>query len=82
MEAEFPKICDVILALMDEPHPNGQKDCRNRRPSAKDAQEIIQFGQVDFEQVAEKRQAASQAKNDANLAKQSGVSKNIQHNVK
>ena len=28
------------------------------------------------------RQAASQAKNDTNLAKQSGVSKNTQHNVK
>ena len=41
-------------------------------PQAKDAQEIIQLEQVDFEQVAEKRQAASKAKNDTNLAKQSG----------
>ena len=52
-----------------------------RRPSAKDAQDIIQFEQVDFEQVAETRQAALQAKNDTNLAKHSGVSKNTQHNV-
>ena len=40
------------------------------------------FEQVDFEQVAEKRQACDAAKNDTNLAKQSGVSKNTQHNVK
>ena len=53
-----------------------------RSPSAKDAQEVIQFDQVDHEQVAEKRQAASQAKKDKNLAKQSGVSKNTQHDVK
>ena len=56
--------------------------CRSRRPSAKDAQEVIQLEQVDFEQVAVKRQTASQAKNDTNLAKQSGEPKNTQHNVK
>ena len=65
-----------------EPHPNGQEDCRSRRPSTKDAQEIIQFEHVDFEQVVEKRQAASQAKKSTNRAKQIGVSKNTQHNVK
>ena len=65
-----------------EPHPIGQRDCRSRRPSTKDAQEIIQFEQIDFEQVTEKRQAASQAKNGTNHAKQSGVSKNTQHNVR
>ena len=65
-----------------EPHPIGQEDCRSRRPPTKDAQEIIQFEHVDFEQVVEKRQAASQAKNGTNRAKQSGVSKNTQHNVK
>ena len=43
---------------------------------------MIQIEQVDFEQVAEKRQACDVAKNDTNLAKQSGVSKNAQHNVK
>ena len=43
-----------------------------------DAQGVIQFEQVDFEQVAEKQQAALQAINDTNLAKQSGVSKNTQ----
>ena len=43
---------------------------------------MIQFERVDHEQVAEKRQACDVAKNDANLAKQSGVSKNTQHNVK
>ena len=57
-------------------------DYRSRRPAIMDAQVVIQFEQVDFEQVAEKRQAASQTKNDTNLAKQSGVSKNTQHNVK
>ena len=57
-------------------------DYRSRRPSTKDAQGVIQFEQVDFEQVAEKRQACDVAKNDTNLAKQSGVSKNTQHNVK
>ena len=51
-----------------------------RRPSTKEAQEVIQFEQVDFEQVAEKRQACDV--NDTNLSKQSGVSKNTQHNVK
>ena len=76
-------ICDGILALMDKnPIPIGQKDCSNRRPPAKDAQEIIQFERVDHEQVAEKRQTTSQAKNDANLAKQSDISKNTQHNVR
>ena len=35
-----------------------------------------------FEQVAEKRQACDVAKNDANLAEQSDMSKNTQHNVK
>ena len=59
----------------------GRKKPAHRRPSAKDAQEVIQFERLDHEQVAEKRQTASQAKNDANLAKQSGVSKNTQHNV-
>ena len=46
------------------------------------AQEIILFERVDHEQVAEKRQTASQTKNDTNLAKQSDVSKNTQHNVR
>ena len=32
-----------------------------------------------MKQVAEKRQTASQAENDANLAKQSDMSKNTQH---
>ena len=72
----------MASSLAQEPHPICQKDCRNRRPSAKDAQEIIQFEQADFEQVAEKRQAASKSKNDTNLAKKSGVSKNTQHTVK
>ena len=52
-----------------------------RRPSAKDAQEVIHFEEIDFEHVAEKRQAASQTKNHTNLAQQSGVSK-THHNVK
>ena len=44
VEAELQKICDGILALMDKNFiPIGQKDCRSRRPSTKDAQEIIQF---------------------------------------
>ena len=51
-------------------------------PSKKDAQEAIQFEQDDFEQVEEKRQAATQTKNDTNLAKQSGVSKNTQRKLK
>ena len=42
----------------------------------------IQFEQVDFEQIEEKRPAASHAKNDTKRAKQSGDSKNTQHNVK
>ena len=33
-----------------------QKDCRSRKASAKNAQEIIQFERVDFEQVTDKRQ--------------------------
>ena len=37
--------------------PISQTEYRSRRTSTKDAQEVIQFGQVDFEQVAEKRQA-------------------------
>ena len=37
---------------------------------------VIQFEQVDFEQVAEKRPACDVAKNDTNLVKQSVVSKN------
>ena len=65
-----------------EPHPIGQTDYSSRRPPTKEAQEVIQFEQVDFEQVAEKRQACDVAKNDTNLAMQSGVSKNTQHNVK
>ena len=95
VEAQLQKIYDDIFALMDknlilsatriagaEDHSIGRKDCRSRRPSAKDAQKIIHFERVDHEQIAEKRQAASQAKNDANLAKQSDMSKNTQHNVK
>ena len=35
-----------------------------------------------FEQVAEKRQAFDEAKNDTNLAKQSDMSRNTQHNEK
>ena len=58
----------------------GRKKPAHRRPLAKDAQEVIQFERVDFEQVAEKRQACNVSKNDANLAKQS-VTKNTQHNV-
>ena len=54
----------------------------SRRSSAKDAQEIIQFERVEHEQVAEKRQTASPAKNDTNLAKKSDMSKNTQHNVR
>ena len=45
-------------------------------------QEVIQFEQVNHEQVAGKRQACDVSKNNANLAKQSGVSKNTQHIVK
>ena len=79
VEAEFQELCDDILALKDK---NLIPSAR-RIPKAisKDAQDIIQFEQVDFEQVAETRQAALQAKNDTNLAKHSGVSKNTQHNV-
>ena len=78
MEAEFQKICGGILALMDKkPLPIGQKDCRKainkRRPKRSSS---------DLKQVAEKRQTASQAKNDANLAKQRDMPKNTQHNVK
>ena len=60
---------------------------KNLIPSARgiagtEGLEIIQFEQVDIELVAQKRQAASQANNDTNLAKHSGVSKNTEHNVK
>ena len=83
----------MTSSLSQEPHPIGQKDCRSvrssegkkpahRRPSAKDAQEVIRVEQVDFEQVAEKRQACDVAKNETNLAKQSDLSKNTQYNVK
>ena len=65
-----------------ELHSVGQKHCMSRRPSARDAEEIIQFERVDHEQVAEKRQTTSQTKNDTYLAKHSGVSKNTQQSVK
>ena len=59
-----------------------QKDCRAEGHQQRTQKRPPQFDQVDFEQIAEKRQAASQAKNDTNLSKQSGVSKNTQHNTK
>ena len=82
MEAELQKICDDIFALMDENLiPSARRIAGAEGHQQKDAQEIIQFERVDFEQVAEKR-ACDVAKNDANLAKQSDMSKNTQDNVK
>ena len=52
------------------------KHLRSWKPSTKDAQDIIQFEQIDFEQIEEKWEATSKAQNDTNRAKQSFVSKN------
>ena len=82
MDAELQKIYDGILALMD----------KNVIPSARRITEAKGHNEgrprghpvtaSRFEQVAEKRQACDVAKNDTNLAKQGGVSKNTQRNVK
>ena len=83
MEAELQKICDDILALMDKNLiPSARRIAGAEGHQQKEAQELIQFERVDLEQVAEKRQACDVAKNDTNLAKQSDVSKNTQHNVR
>ena len=73
----------VMIALMDKNLiPSARRIAGAEGHQQKDAQEIIQFERVDFEQVAEKRQACDVAKNGSNFAKQSDVSKNTQHNVK
>ena len=71
VEAEFQKICDDILVLMD----------KNLIESAEGLHEpeIIQF-ELHRSQRSDRQHR--KPKNDTNLAKQSGVSKNTQHNVK
>ena len=83
MEAELQKICDDILALMNKNLvPTARRIAGAEGHQQKTLKRSSIFERVDHEQVAEKRKACDVAKNDANLAKQSDMSKNTQHNVK
>ena len=84
VEAELQKICEGILALMDKNLiPSARRIAGAEGHQQRTLKISYEFEQVDFEQVAEKRQACDRKpRSTRNRAKQSGVSKNTQRNIK
>ena len=83
VEAELQKICEGILALMDRNFiPSARRIAGAEGHQQRTLKRSSSFEQVDFEQVAERERQHRKPRDDTNRAKQSGASKNTQHNVK